>query len=338
MDFGEAIAERALEIGAITLNPVEPYQWASGFRMPIYNDNRKHLRYPENRKLITDAFEYMIEVEGISVEMVSGTTTAGIAPAASLAQALNVPINIFDGPKDELVCHYTPEYIGQLVDKIPKENCDVIVSTCPAAIIPAVFAANQRGLPFAYIREKQKGHGLKQQVEGIIKPGEKIIIVDFYNSYSYLERPGGFTPEMENAANIGARKVLEGMGLTITAVVSENIFPDYKAPDLTSKKNKHIEDLVSTGGSCVEEIKTYKSKYGADVEFCNAIFSYDFKETLDKFEGVCKFNRVLGYDQLLEVALHKEKIKPEQHEMLKEWRTDPWNWGAKRGFPKVEKK
>jgi orotate phosphoribosyltransferase len=320
------------------LNPLDPYQWASGFRMPIYNDNRKHLRFPENRKLITEAFKHMIGEENIDVDMISGTTTAGIAPAASLAQALNVPINIFDGPKDELVCQYTPEYIQQLVDKIPKEDCDVIVSTCPAAIIPAVFAANDRGLPFAYIREKQKGHGLKQQVEGILKPGEKIIVVDFYNGYSYLERPGGYTPEMEKVAGIGARKVLEGMGLIIKDVVSENILPAYKTPQLKGKKNKHIEDLVSTGGSCVEEINVYKNREGANVECCNAIFSYDFQETLDKFKGVCKFNRALGYDQLLEVALRKGKIKPEQHEMLAEWRKAPFEWGAKHGFPKVEKK
>jgi orotate phosphoribosyltransferase len=337
MDFGEAIAESALDIGAITLNPLDPYEWASHFRMPIYNDNRKHLRYWKNRRLITDGFKHQIEAESIEVEMVSGTTTAGIAPAASLAQALNVPINIFDGPKDELVCHYTPEYVWQLVDKIPKEDCDVIVSTCPAAIIPAVFAANKRELPFAYIREKQKGHGLKQQVEGILKPGEKIIVVDFYNGYSYLERPVS-TPADEKIVGVGARKVLEDMGLTVAAVVSENIFPDYNGgPDLKGKKDKHIEDLVSTGGSCVKEIETYKSN-GATVEFCNAIFSYDFPETLQKFEGVCKFNRLLGYDQLLEVALRKGKIKPEQHEMLAEWRKDPFNWGAKHGFPKVEKK
>lgn len=337
MDYGVEIAKRALDIGAITLSPDNPYTWASGYRMPIYNDNRKHLRFPDNRKLITKAFLHMIEEESISVDIISGTTTSGIAPAASLAQALEIPINILDGQENNLICQYTPEYIGQLVDKIPKEKCDVIVSTCPAAIIPAIFAANQRNLPFAYIREKQKGHGLMQQVEGILKPGEQIIIVDFYNAYSYLKRADGLTSKMKEVAGPGAKKVLEDMGMEIVGVISENILPAYETPQLEGRKIKHIEDLVSTGGSCIEEIQTYKNK-GATVEFCNAIFSYDFPEMLKKFEGVCKLNRTFGYDLLLDVALRKGAIRTEQHEVLKEWRQDAFNWGAKHGFPKIEKK
>ena len=43
MDFGEKIAEAGLKINAIKLRPNDPFTWASGFRMPIYNDNRMFL-------------------------------------------------------------------------------------------------------------------------------------------------------------------------------------------------------------------------------------------------------------------------------------------------------
>ena len=52
MYYGREIAETGLKIKAIKLNPDEPFTWASGFRMPIYNDNRMFLFYPEHRNLL----------------------------------------------------------------------------------------------------------------------------------------------------------------------------------------------------------------------------------------------------------------------------------------------
>ncbi|MCG6957575.1 MAG: orotate phosphoribosyltransferase, partial [Gemmatimonadetes bacterium] len=51
-DIGRRIAEQGLRIGAIKLNPDDPFRWASGYRMPIYNDNRMFLFHPEIRRLI----------------------------------------------------------------------------------------------------------------------------------------------------------------------------------------------------------------------------------------------------------------------------------------------
>ena len=96
IDYGKELAKAALDIGAISLKPNDPFQWASGYRMPIYNDNRKHLRYPENRNLITEGFKKIIRDNYIKVDMITGTSTSGIAPAASLAQELNVPIGIIE--------------------------------------------------------------------------------------------------------------------------------------------------------------------------------------------------------------------------------------------------
>lgn len=100
-EYGKAIAKAGLDIKAIKLNPDNPFQWASGYRMPIYNDNRMFLFYPEYRKLITDGFKDLTTQNKTPFNIVAGTSTAGISPGTSLANKLECPfIYIRDKPKD----------------------------------------------------------------------------------------------------------------------------------------------------------------------------------------------------------------------------------------------
>jgi len=110
-DVGRRIAEQGLRIGAIKLDPEHPFRWASGFRMPIYNDNRMFLFHPETRRLIARGLADLVEREDIDPEVVAGTATAGIPHGALLADLLS--------------------------------------------------------LPFIYIRDKPKAHGLKNRIEGL---------------------------------------------------------------------------------------------------------------------------------------------------------------------------
>jgi orotate phosphoribosyltransferase len=125
-DLGRHLAEQGLSIGAIKLQPEDPFQWASGYRMPVYNDNRMFLFHPETRRLIAGGLAGIIEAEGIEVEVVAGTATAGIPHGASLADLL--------------------------------------------------------GLPYIYIRDKPKGHGLRNRIEGIDAAsdleGRAVIVVE----------------------------------------------------------------------------------------------------------------------------------------------------------------
>ena len=59
--------------------------------MPIYNDNRMFLFYPEFRKLIIDGFLSLIKANGIQIDIIAGTSTAGIPHGAMLADALKLP-------------------------------------------------------------------------------------------------------------------------------------------------------------------------------------------------------------------------------------------------------
>ena len=126
MSYAKEIAEAALKIQAIKLRPNNPFTWASGFRMPIYNDNRMFLIHPEYRELILNALKELLQSEGISFDIIAGTSTSGIPPATTLADSL--------------------------------------------------------GKPLIYVRDKPKGHGLKNQIEGIDAEsdlqGKEVILIE----------------------------------------------------------------------------------------------------------------------------------------------------------------
>jgi len=122
MSFAQQLAKISLEIGAIKINPNEPFTWASGYRMPLYNDNRMLLGNADHRALIAEAMKTVIEKEGIRVDTVAGVATAGIPHATSLANKLK--------------------------------------------------------LPLIYVRSSPKEHGLKNQIEGILKTGQAVIVVE----------------------------------------------------------------------------------------------------------------------------------------------------------------
>ena len=60
MKFSKEIAKISIETGAIQLNPETPFLWASGYRMPIYNDNRSLLGNSQHRQLVAEGFNDII--------------------------------------------------------------------------------------------------------------------------------------------------------------------------------------------------------------------------------------------------------------------------------------
>jgi len=101
MKFSEEIAKISIETGAIQLNPETPFLWASGYRMPIYNDNRLLLGNSQHRQLIAEGFNDTITSKKIEVDVIAGTATAGIPPATSLADMLKTPlIYVRPNPKE----------------------------------------------------------------------------------------------------------------------------------------------------------------------------------------------------------------------------------------------
>jgi orotate phosphoribosyltransferase len=85
------IIKKLIEINAIKLNPTNPFTWASGWRSPIYCDNRKILSYPNVRKLVYEEFKAKIREHFNDVEVIAGVATGAIAHGALVAEALNLP-------------------------------------------------------------------------------------------------------------------------------------------------------------------------------------------------------------------------------------------------------
>jgi orotate phosphoribosyltransferase len=122
MDKSHIIAHKLLKINAIELNLTHPFTWASGWKSPVYCDNRRSLAFPELRAFIRDAYIETIRENFPDVEVIAGVATGAIAQGAMIADRMS--------------------------------------------------------LPFAYVREKPKDHGLKKIIEGDDPAGKKVVVVE----------------------------------------------------------------------------------------------------------------------------------------------------------------
>ena len=116
------VAEKLLKIKAVKLQPANPFTWASGWKSPIYCDNRKTLSYPEVRNFIKLQLARIVSEKYEHANAIAGVATGAIAQGALVADIL--------------------------------------------------------GLPFVYVRSAPKDHGLENLIEGELKPGSKVVVVE----------------------------------------------------------------------------------------------------------------------------------------------------------------
>ena len=122
MSNANIFAEKLLQIKALKLNADEPFTWTSGWKSPVYCDNRKLLSFPHVRDYVKSELANLILDQFGDAEVIAGVATAGI-PHGTLA-------------------------------------------------------ADLLRLPFIYVRDKPKGHGLGNQIEGPLEPGQKVVVVE----------------------------------------------------------------------------------------------------------------------------------------------------------------
>ncbi len=91
------ISKELLSIGAVFLRPNEPFTWASGIKSPIYCDNRLTLSFPSVRQKVEEGLANLIKTHYPEVEVLMGTSTAGIAHAGITAHLLNLPMGYVRG-------------------------------------------------------------------------------------------------------------------------------------------------------------------------------------------------------------------------------------------------
>lgn len=94
-------AKALLKAKAVFLRPSEPFTWASGIKSPVYCDNRLLLGFPEIRAEIENILKEVIESQYPEVEVLMGTSTAGIPHAAIVAEKMGLPMGyVRSGNKD----------------------------------------------------------------------------------------------------------------------------------------------------------------------------------------------------------------------------------------------
>jgi orotate phosphoribosyltransferase len=122
MSTASIFAENLLQIKALKISPDVPFTWASGWKSPVYCDNRKLLSFPHVRDYVKSELANTIMDHFPEAESLAGVATAGIPHGALAADLLR--------------------------------------------------------LPFIYVRNKPKGHGLTNQIEGVLTKGQKVVVIE----------------------------------------------------------------------------------------------------------------------------------------------------------------
>ena len=136
------VAKQLLDIKAVKLNPENPFTWASGWKSPIYCDNRKVLSYPSARKVVYEAFVEVIKKNFKDVDVIAGVATGAIAYGMMVAEVLGKPfVYVRPKPKD----HGTGAQVeGDLPEKARVVVVEDLISTGGSSLA-AVDALQKAG-------------------------------------------------------------------------------------------------------------------------------------------------------------------------------------------------
>ena len=136
------VAKQLLDIKAVKLSPEKPFTWASGWKSPIYCDNRKVLSYPAARKVVYEAFVEIIKKHFKDVEVIAGVATGAIAYGMMVAEVLGLPfVYVRPKPKD----HGTGVQVeGDLPEKARVVVVEDLISTRGSSLA-AVDALHKAG-------------------------------------------------------------------------------------------------------------------------------------------------------------------------------------------------
>ena len=176
MELKTQIAKDLLSIKAVFFRPEEPFTWASGIKSPVYCDNRLTLTAPAVRTDVENGLARLVRDNYPDVEVLMGTSTAGIAHAAITGHIL--------------------------------------------------------GLPMGYVRSGAKDHGRKNQIEGALEPGQKVVVVE-----DLISTAGSVLEVVD---------VLRGAGAEVLGVVSIFTYGMQKGLDrlaAANVKNVYLTDF-----------------------------------------------------------------------------------------------
>lgn len=187
MDIKKQFAQKLMDIKAIKLQPNDPFTWASGWKSPIYTDNRKTLGHPSLRSFVKLELCHVIQENFPEADAVAGVATGAIAQGALVAEEL--------------------------------------------------------GLPYCYVRPKPKDHGMGNQVEGEIKKGSKVIVVE-----DLISTGGSSLKAVAALREYGVEVIGMVASFTYGFPVAEEAFREAGVKLITlSNYNAVIEQAAETG-------------------------------------------------------------------------------------------
>lgn len=191
-------AEKLLKVGAIKLQPANPFTWASGWNSPIYNDNRLTLSYPDIRSFVKVELCRIIEERFPEANAVAGVATGAIAQGALVADTL--------------------------------------------------------ALPYVYVRSSPKDHGLENLIEGSLKPGQKVVVVE-----DLISTGGSSLKAVEAIRQAGCEVVGMVAMFTYGFPVAQKAFKDAKVELVTlSNYNAMLEVALETNYIRTEDVELLK--------------------------------------------------------------------------------
>ena len=187
MDINKQFAQKLMDIKAIKLQPNDPFTWASGWKSPIYTDNRKTLGHPSLRSFVKLELCHVIQENFPEADAVAGVATGAIAQGALVAEEL--------------------------------------------------------GLPYCYVRPKPKDHGMGNQVEGEIKKGSKVIVVE-----DLISTGGSSLKAVAALREYGVEVIGMVASFTYGFPVAEEAFREANVKLITlSDYNAVVEQAAETG-------------------------------------------------------------------------------------------
>ena len=185
-------AEKMLKVKAVKIQPANPFTWASGWKSPIYCDNRKTLSYPALRNFVKlEICRVILEKFG-DVDAIAGVATGAIAQGALVAEELN--------------------------------------------------------LPFVYVRSSPKDHGLENLIEGELKPGSKVVIVE-----DLVSTGGSSLKAVEAIRRDGCEVIGMVAAYTYGFPIAEKAFKDAKVPLVTLTNYEAVMEVALRTGYIEEE-------------------------------------------------------------------------------------
>jgi orotate phosphoribosyltransferase len=193
MEIKHQFARKLMDIEAIKLQPNEPFTWASGWKSPIYTDNRKTLSFPALRSFVKLELCHAIQEHFPEAEAVAGVATGAIAQGALVADQLGLPYSyVRPKPKD----HGMGNQIEGEIEKGAKVVVVEDLISTGGSSLKAVAALREYGVEVVGMVASFT-YGFPVAEEAFAAAGVKLVTLSDYNAVLEQAAETGYIKQEE---------------------------------------------------------------------------------------------------------------------------------------------